>query len=87
MLRWVLAIITGGAAAGTIQAGTGLLRLFSTKTTGGIENSIVATSENAMAVTGSVLSLIFPVILGGLMLALLLWIVFKVRKRFEMNNK
>lgn len=81
MLRWVLAIITGGAAAGTIQTGTGLLRLFSTKATLGTGNSVVATGENAAAVVGSISSLIVPVIVAIIMILLVAWVAYKGIKR------
>ncbi len=77
MLRWVMAIITGGAAAGTIQAGTGLLRLFSTKATLGSGNSLVATGENTAAVVGSIFSLIVPVVVAIIMILLVVWLVYK----------
>jgi hypothetical protein len=81
MLRWVLAIITGGAAAGTIQAGTGLLRLFSTKATMGSGNSVVATGENAAAIVGSLSSLIVPVAMAIIMLLLVFWVAYKGIRR------
>jgi hypothetical protein len=81
MLRWVLAIITGGAAAGTIQTGTGLLRLFSTKATLGTGNTVVATGENAAAVVGSLSSLVIPVAMAIIMLLLVFWVVYKGIKR------
>jgi hypothetical protein len=82
MLRWVLAIVTGGAAAGTIQTGTGLLRLFSTKATLGTGNSVVATGENAAAVIGSLSSLVIPVVIAIIMILLVFWIAYRGIKRF-----
>ena len=63
MLKWTLAIIAGGGTAGIIQAGTGLLRLGSTKFTAGLGNSAVATTENVFSVIGSLLSLLIPVVM------------------------
>lgn len=83
MLRWVMAVITGGAAAGTIQTGTGLLRLFSTKATLGSGNSLVATGENAAAVVGSVASLIVPIAVAIIMVLLVVWLVYKGIKRIK----
>ncbi len=55
-LRWGIALLAGGSAAGTIHLGTGLLRLFSSKATIGTGNIVVATTENAAAISGSLLS-------------------------------
>jgi hypothetical protein len=77
MLKWILAIIAGGGAAGTVQLGTGLLRLFSTKTTAGTGNAIVSTGENAAAIGGTALSFTAPVLIAVLMLLLIGWILMK----------
>jgi Domain of unknown function (DUF4126) len=74
MLKWLLAIIAGGGAAATVQTGTGLLRLVSSKTTAGVGNSFVATGENALAISGTLLSFIVPVVMGILFLLLIFWI-------------
>jgi hypothetical protein len=80
-LRWGVGLLAGGSAAGTIQLGTGLLRLFSSKATVGTGNAVVATSENAAAVSGSVLSLFIPVIVAVLLLLLIGWIMVKLGRR------
>lgn len=81
IVRWALAFLAGGSTAGTIQLGTGLLRLLSSKTTIGTGNVVVATTENAAALTGSALSLVVPVIVALLLLCLCTWIVIKLFKR------
>jgi hypothetical protein len=81
LLRWAVAFLAGGSAAGTIQLGTGLLRLFSSKATVGTGNAVVATSENAAAVSGSLLAFVIPVIVAILLIALIVWIVMKLGKR------
>jgi hypothetical protein len=73
-LKWLLAIIAGGGAATTVQAGTGLLRLASSKTTAGMGNSIVATGENALAVSGTLLSFVIPIVVAISFLLLIFWI-------------
>jgi Domain of unknown function (DUF4126) len=70
-----LALIAGGGAATTIQAGTGILRLASSKTTAGLGNSVVATGENALAISGTLMSFVVPVVAGILFLLLIFWIV------------
>jgi Domain of unknown function (DUF4126) len=82
MVKWIISLITGGAAAGTIQAGTGLLRLFSSKTTAGTGNVIVASGENAAAISTSALSFIMPLIIGAIMLLLVIYILVKLVGRF-----
>lgn len=83
MLKWLLAIIAGGGAATTIQAGTGLLRLASTKTTAGVGNSFFATGENALAVSGTVLSFVVPVMIAVIFLLLIGWILRKIVKKLS----
>lgn len=82
LIKWVLAFIAGGTAAGTVHTGTGLLRLASTKTTAGVGNSVVATGENALAISGTVLSFIIPVVIAVLFLLLIGWIVKKIGGKF-----
>lgn len=74
MLKWTLALIAGGGTAGIIQAGTGLLRLSSTKFTGGFGNSFVATVENVFSVLGTLTSLLIPL----LMLIVFVGIAFSI---------
>jgi uncharacterized membrane protein len=81
MLKWILAVVAGGGAAATVQTGTGLLRLASSKTTAGVGNSIVATGENAMAISGTLLSFIVPVVVAVIFLLLIGWILKKLVRR------
>ena len=83
LLRWVAALVAGGATAGTIHVGTGLLRLFSTKATLGVGNPVVASGENAVAVTVSILSFVIPVIIAIILLLVVLWIGYKGVKRIS----
>jgi hypothetical protein len=80
-VRWGVALLAGGSAAGTIQLGTGLLRLFSSKATIGTGNAVVSTTENVAAVGGSVLSFMVPVVTALLLLGLIAWILVKVLGR------
>jgi large-conductance mechanosensitive channel len=63
--------------------GTGLLRLFSSKATLGTGNAIVATTENAAALSISALSFFIPVVIAILVIALIVWIIVKLTKRFS----
>ena len=74
-LQWTLGVLAGGGIAGTIQAGTGLLRLASTKFTGGFGNVFFATFENTISIIFSLLTLwlpIFVALLGVLLFVFLL---------------
>jgi Domain of unknown function (DUF4126) len=83
LLRWVTALIAGGATAGSIHVGTGLLRLFSTKATLGTGNPVLATGENAVAITASVLSFVVPVIIATILLVVVVWIGYKGIRRIS----
>ncbi|HZH94508.1 MAG TPA: DUF4126 domain-containing protein [Flavisolibacter sp.] len=86
-LRWGIGLLAGGSAAGTIQLGTGLLRLLSSKTTVGTGNAVVATTENAAAVSGSVLAFIIPVFIAVLVLFLIGWLVIKFGRKIFRRGK
>lgn len=70
MLKWTLAIIAGGGAAGLTQTMTTLVRGTSTVTTAGIGNPVVATLELIGALAVSILSVLVPWI--ALLIAVLL---------------
>ena len=71
-LRWSLAIIAGGAAAGMVQGATSLLRLKSTALSGGLANPVVSTLELVGSVVMAVVALMVPVV--ALLLAVALCI-------------
>ncbi|MBO2031889.1 DUF4126 domain-containing protein [Siccationidurans ginsengisoli] len=79
-LRWTLGILVGGGAAGVVQGGTALLRAGSTATTGGLANPLFATLENVLAVAGTFLTLLLPLVMAGLVLALLVFIASRWRR-------
>lgn len=62
VLHWGLGLMLGGSSAGIIQAGTSLLRLGSTATTGGLANPVVATGENVASLGLSLLTVFVPLI-------------------------
>lgn len=86
-LQWTLGILAGGGVAGTIQAGTGLLRLASTKFTGGFGNAFFATFENSIAVIFSLLTLWLPILVAVLGVLLFIFLLKKVLKRFQKKEK
>jgi hypothetical protein len=61
-LRWTLAVIAGGGAAGVIQSATVFGRGASTLLTGGLGNPVFATAELAGSVFMSLLAVIAPVL-------------------------
>jgi hypothetical protein len=62
LLRWSLAIIAGGAAAGMVQGATSLLRLKSTALSGGLANPVVSTLELVGSVVLAVVALMVPLV-------------------------
>lgn len=87
LIKWVIAFVTGGGSAGMVQAGTGLLRLFSTKTTAGTGNALLATGENTAALTTVSFSFIIPVIVAAIMFMLVLWIGVKLSGKLFYKGK
>ncbi|MEK7250734.1 MAG: DUF4126 domain-containing protein [Bacteroidota bacterium] len=71
-LQWTLAIIAGGGVAGLIQTFTGVTRLTSTATTGGIGNPVVSTAEAGGSVTLSILASVLPLVAAAIVLVVLL---------------
>ena len=82
LLKWTLAVIAGGGAAGAVQGTTVVARGASALTTGGLANPLVATAELALSVVTSIMAILAPVLVA-LMFAVFL-IVFgrKVFRRF-----
>lgn len=61
-LRWTLAVIAGGGAAGIVQASTVVARGASSVGTGGLANPLFATIELGGSVFTSVLSVLAPIV-------------------------
>jgi len=81
LLKWSGGFIFGGGAAATIQGGSVLTRLASSKLTAGIGNPVVATGEHVAAIGTSVLSLFIPMVIAIFILALIIFFIIKFRKR------
>ncbi|TXH60454.1 MAG: DUF4126 domain-containing protein [Bacteroidia bacterium] len=84
--RWAMGIIIGGGSAASIQTGTSLLRLFSTKATLTTANPIVSTTENVSATTSSILALFFPVLIGIIFLIIIGYVLFRMAKWRQSKN-
>ncbi len=80
LLKWTLAFIGGGGAAGLIQGATALLRLKSSAFTLGIGNPIVATLELAGSIIVSAMALFVPLI-ALCFVVLICWFVFRTAGR------
>jgi hypothetical protein len=61
LIKWSLAIIAGGAAAGMVQGATSLLRLKSTALSGGLANPVLSTLELVGSFTMAVMAVLAPV--------------------------
>jgi hypothetical protein len=62
LLRWALAVIAGGAAAGLVQAGTVVVRAKSSAFTAGAGNAVVSTLELAAAALTAILAILVPIL-------------------------
>ena len=80
-LKWITGLIVGGGAAATIQGGSVLTRLASSKLTAGAGNSVVATTEHAASIGSSLLTLVSPLLIAVLFFLLIVFILVKLRKR------
>lgn len=83
LLKWSLALIAGGGAAGLLHTATACLRGGSTLTTGGAGNPLLSTMEAGGAVTFSllaVLSALWPAIALVLLFLALGVLAFAIRK-------
>jgi len=81
LMRWTLAAIAGGGAAGLVQGTTVLARSVSTATTGGLGNHLVATLELAGSLVVSIVSVLAPFLAIGLVLIILTALGFRVLAR------
>lgn len=80
LLRWSIALIAGGGAAGLTQVASTVVRAKSAAATGGLGNPVVATGELGGAVVLSAMALLFPV-LALLLVAFVVWFVIARRRR------
>jgi len=82
LLKWIGGFIIGGGAAATVQSGSVIARLTSSKFTAGTGNPVVATGENAAALGASVLAIFIPLIIAALFIMLALFIFKKIYIRY-----
>lgn len=82
-LRWTLAAIAGGGAAGAVQGATVVTRGASTVTTGGLGNPVIATLELIGAFVTSILAFVAPVLVVLLLVAAIAIFGRKLYRRFR----
>jgi hypothetical protein len=82
-LKWTLAVIGGGGAAGIVQSGTVLTRAASSASTVGLGNPVVATLELGGATITSILALVTPILL----VVLLVTVAFFIVRRLLRNSQ
>lgn len=81
LVQWGAGAVAGGGLAGAIQLGTVTTRVASTATTGGAANPVVATVENVVSATVSLVALLVPIALGLVMLALAAFLLYRWTRR------
>jgi hypothetical protein len=81
LVRWTLAVVAGGGAAGLVQAGTALLRLKSSAFTAGIGNPVIATGELAGSLVLSALGLLAPLLAAAAVILVLVVVIRRLVRR------
>jgi hypothetical protein len=74
-VRWSLAIVAGGGAAGIVQAGSVLTRGVSGASTGGVGNPVVSTFELIGSILLTLLALLLPLLAAIIVIALIVWVI------------
>jgi hypothetical protein len=86
LTKIILGILIGGSTAGAIQGTTSLLRLGSTKLTGGLGNPLFAKVETALALVISLVSFWIPVIVATIMLGAVVLLIYLAYKKFYVKK-
>jgi hypothetical protein len=86
LLKWAIALIGGGSAAGIVQGATVLLRLKSGALTAGLGNPLVSTAELFGSVTTTVLAIALPAVCFLLLIGLCMSI-FRASRRFVFGRR
>jgi hypothetical protein len=73
LLRWSIAVLGGGTAAGLVQIATVMARLTSSTLTGGLANAVLATAELGGSLILAALALLAPVAALVAALFLIVW--------------
>jgi hypothetical protein len=81
-LKWSLAVIAGGGAAGLVQSATVLTRGASSAGTGGLANPVLATVELGGSLATSVLAVMAPFVAIVVLSVILVYVVRKFAPNF-----
>jgi hypothetical protein len=76
-LKWTLAAIAGGGAAGAVQITTTVTRGASSAITGGMGNWVVSTAEGIGSIFTAVLAIVIPVLVFSLFVLFVGFLVWK----------
>lgn len=87
IIQWTLAIVAGGGTAGLTKGIMNLLRITSTSASGGLANPILATIELILAAVLSVLAIAVPLIAGIVVIAILVFALFRIKKFFSSSRQ
>lgn len=86
-LKWTMALIAGGGAAGLVQASTVALRAKSSLLTAGTVNPVFSTLELAGAIFTALLAIFAPIACLVLIGCFCIWVVRKAGKLLFGRNK
>lgn len=86
-MKWILGFVVGGGAAATIQSGSALTRLLSTKFTAGTGNPVVSTGEGIAATGFSLLSLVAPILVAVLLIIFIVVILRLIYRKLLKRQK
>jgi len=84
-LKWSLAVIAGGGAAGIVQAGSMALRGGTTLLTGGFGNFLVAALEFCGAIVMTVLALLLPLLAIVGLVVMVFVLIHMIIRRLRVN--
>jgi hypothetical protein len=80
-LKWSLAIIAGGGAAGLVKSATILTRGASTVSTAGLANPVLATAELGGSLTLALVAILIPAAILILIFGLMTWAGWRLLRR------
>jgi hypothetical protein len=76
-----LGLIAGGGTAGAVQAASSLLRIGSTKFTGGLGNPLFAKIETSAAFVGSFMAIFVPVLVIFILIGFF-WMSYRLIRKY-----
>jgi hypothetical protein len=86
-MKWIVGFVVGGGAAATIQSGSAVTRLLSTKFTAGAGNPVVSTGEGVAATGFSILSLFTPILVAVILVIFVVVVLRLVYKNLLKKRK